>query len=82
MCYVWGRVDNALKNVSSYRFVFVYKHCFAFLFGSINRFLKQNVSPNQQSFEVTFVAAVSLFWTAVQNLTSPNFEDVKIVGDF
>ena len=53
-----------------------------FLFGSINRFLKQNFSPNQQSFEVTFVEAVSLIWTAVQNLTSPNFEDVKIVGDF
>ena len=53
-----------------------------FLFGSINQFLKQNFSPNQQSFEVTFVAAVSFFWTAVQNLTSPNFEDVKIVGDF
>ena len=53
-----------------------------FLFGSINRFLKQNFSPNQQSFEVTFVEAVSLFWTAVQNLTSSNFEDVKIVGDF
>ena len=53
-----------------------------FLFGSINRFLKQNFSPNQQSFEVTFVEAVSLFSTAVQNLTSPNFEDVKIVGDF
>ena len=27
-----------------------------FLFGSINRFLKQNVSLDQQSFVVTFVA--------------------------
>ena len=58
-----------------------------FLFGSINQFLKQKFSPNQQSFVVTFVAAVSLFWStclyrAVQNLTSSNFEDLKIVGDF
>ena len=58
-----------------------------FIFGSVNQVLKQKFSPNQQSFVVTFVAAVSLFWStclyrAVQNLTSSNFEDLKIVGDF
>ena len=34
-----------------------------FLFGSINQFLKQNISPDQETFVVTFVAAVSLFWS-------------------
>ena len=34
-----------------------------FLFGSSNRFLKQNFSLDQQSFVVTFVAPVSLFWS-------------------
>ena len=33
------------------------------LFGSMSRFLKQNFSLDQQSFVVTFVAAVSLFWS-------------------
>ena len=34
-----------------------------FLFGSIDQFFLKNFSPDQQSFKVTFVAAVSLFWS-------------------
>ena len=58
-----------------------------FLFVSINRFLKQNFSLDQQSFVVTFVAqqlayfGVLASYRVVQNLTSSNFEDLKIVGD-
>ena len=87
MCYVWQRFDNPLKNVSSCRFLCVYRHCFAFLFVSINRFLKQNFSLDQQSFVVTFVAqqlayfGVLASYGVVENLTSSNFEDLKIVGD-
>ena len=58
-----------------------------FLFGSINRFLKQNVSLDQHSFVLTFVAqqlayfGVLASYRVVQNLGSSNFEDLKIVGD-
>ena len=58
-----------------------------FLFGSINRFLKQNVSLDQHSFVLTFVAqqlayfGVLASYRVIQNLGSSNFEDLKIVGD-
>ena len=48
-----------------YIYIYILYNCFAFLFRSVNPFSKQqNFSPNQQSLLVTFIAAVSLFWSS------------------
>ena len=47
-----------------YIYIYILYNCFAFLFRSVNPFSKQNFSPNQQSLVVTFIAAVSLFWSS------------------